>query len=91
MTRLRPPGVPVTAPKTMTGRLYSGAAALDLATAFLAMEDGLIPPTVNCELADEYDLDLVVGQPRAARLRTALVLARGHGGFNSALVARSAH
>ncbi|MFF9852796.1 ketosynthase chain-length factor [Streptomyces litmocidini] len=83
-------GVPVTAPKTMTGRLYSGAAPLDLAAAFLAMEEGLIPPTVNVEPAAEYDLDLVVAQPRTAEVRTVLVLARGQGGFNSAVVARSA-
>ncbi|EPH44817.1 putative Actinorhodin polyketide beta-ketoacyl synthase 2 [Streptomyces aurantiacus JA 4570] len=82
-------GVPVTAPKTMTGRLYAGGAALDLATAFLAMEEGLIPPTVHTEPAERYGLDLVVSQPRAADVRTALVLARGHGGFNSAMVVRS--
>ncbi|HEV8557333.1 MAG TPA: ketosynthase chain-length factor [Actinophytocola sp.] len=83
-----PRGIPVTVPKTLTGCLYSGAAALDLATTFLAMEAGLIPPTVNTEPAEEYGLDLVVGQPRAAEVRTALVLARGHGGFNSAMVVR---
>ncbi|WP_433260150.1 ketosynthase chain-length factor [Actinosynnema sp. CS-041913] len=82
-------GVPVTVPKTMTGRLYSGAAALDLATVLLAMEEGLIPPSVHTEPAEEYGLDLV-GQPRTAQVRTALVLARGHGGFNSAMVVRSA-
>ncbi|GAA2611459.1 ketosynthase chain-length factor [Streptomyces tubercidicus] len=84
-----PRGVPVTAPKTMTGRLYSGSAPLDLAAALLAMEEGLIPPTVNVELSSEYDLDLVGSQPRAAEVRTALVLARGHGGFNSAVVVRA--
>ncbi|GAA1015433.1 beta-ketoacyl synthase [Streptomyces sp. F-3] len=85
-----PGGVPVTAPKTMTGRLYSGAAPLDLASAFLAMADGLIPPTVNTEPSPEYGLDLVTAQPRPAEIRTALVLARGQGGFNSALVVRAA-
>ena len=83
-----PHGVPVTAPKTMTGRLNSGAAPLDLAAAFLAMEEGLIPPTVNVAPSAEYDLDLVT-RPRAAQVSTALVLARGHGGFNSAMVVRS--
>ncbi|NED02187.1 ketosynthase chain-length factor [Streptomyces sp. SID6648] len=83
-------GVPVTAPKTMTGRLYSGAAPLDLAAALLAMEEGLIPPTVNVEPVASLGLDLVVGQSRTAEVRTALVLARGHGGFNSAVVVRSA-
>ncbi|MFI9422456.1 ketosynthase chain-length factor [Streptomyces achromogenes] len=84
-------GVPVTAPKTMTGRLYSGAAPLDVATALLAIEEGLIPPTTNVEPADGYDLDLVTGEARPAELRTALVLARGFNGFNSALVVRAAH
>ena len=83
-----PRGVPVTAPKTMTGRLCSGAGPLDLATAFLAMEEGLIPPTINVAPADSYELDLVVARPRAAQLCTALVLARGDGGFNSAMLVR---
>ncbi|MDG4765848.1 ketosynthase chain-length factor [Solwaraspora sp. WMMD406] len=84
-----PGGVPVTVPKTMTGCLYSGAAPLDLATVLLAMDEGLIPPTIHIEPSDGYDLDLVVDQPRTARLRTALVLACGYGGFNSAMVVRS--
>lgn len=79
-------GVPVTAPKTMTGRLASGGAALDLATAFLALGDGVIPPAINIEPDDSHVLDLVLCQPRTARLRAALVLARGYGGFNSAMV-----
>ena len=83
-----PHGVPVTAPKTMTGRLYSGGAPLDLAAALLAMEEGLIPPTVNVKPAEEYRLDLVVGRARPAQVCTALVLARGHGGFNAAAVLR---
>jgi minimal PKS chain-length factor (CLF/KS beta) len=83
-------GVPVTVPKTMTGRLYSGAGPLDLATALLGMEEGLIPPTVNVEPADRHHLDLVVGQPRTADARIAVVLARGYGGFNSAIVLRAA-
>ncbi|MGW0117211.1 ketosynthase chain-length factor [Streptomyces sp. NPDC003327] len=83
-----PRGVPVTAPKTMTGRLGSGAAPLDVATALLAMRDGVIPPTANVTLSPDYDLDLVTA-PRDTPVSTALVLARGHGGFNSAVVLRS--
>ncbi|GAQ51892.1 ketosynthase chain-length factor [Streptomyces acidiscabies] len=83
-----PYGVPVSAPKTMTGRLYSGAAPLDLATALLALRDGVIPAAVNVRPAPDYAIDLVTDGPRGAELRTALVLARGHGGFNSAVVLR---
>jgi act minimal PKS chain-length factor (CLF/KS beta) len=85
-----PRAVPVTAPKTMTGRLYSGAAPLDVAAAFLTMRDGVIPPSVGITPDPEYQLDLVVGQGRPATVRSALVIARGHGGFNSALVVRAA-
>ncbi|GAA4984997.1 ketosynthase chain-length factor [Yinghuangia aomiensis] len=80
-------GVPVTAPKTMTGRLAAGGSALDLATALLTLRHGAIPPTVHvatpapgCE-----DLDLVLGEPRPGTPRTALVIARGYGGFTSAM------
>lgn len=83
-------GVPVTAPKTMTGRLLAGGAALDAATALLALRDGVVPPTVNVAgPAPEHTIDLVT-EAREADLRTALVLARGHGGFNAALVLRRA-
>jgi 3-oxoacyl-(acyl-carrier-protein) synthase len=81
--------VPVTAPKTMVGRLYAGGAPLDVATALLAMRDGVIPPTINLdEPADGCDLSFVTGSARKAELGTALVLARGFGGFNGALVLR---
>lgn len=81
--------VPVTAPKTLTGRLYGGGAALDVATAALALHYGVVPPmTGTTKPAPEYGLDLVLRRPRETRPRTALVLARGNGGFTAALVLR---
>ncbi|MFD9293145.1 ketosynthase chain-length factor [Streptomyces sp. NPDC060030] len=78
-----PHGVPVTAPKTMTGRLAAGSGPLDVATALLSFADQVIPPTVHVrEPVDAYRLDLVTA-PRRVPLRRALVLSRGHGGFNS--------
>jgi minimal PKS chain-length factor (CLF/KS beta) len=85
-----PRGVPVTAPKSMTGRLYAGGAALDVAGALLAIRDGVIPPTIGVRESAAPGLDLVIDRPRRAPVRTALVLARGFGGFNSALVVRTA-
>jgi len=79
--------VPVTAPKAGYGRAYASASALDAATAVLSLDHGIIPPIPA--LAEPIDeLDFVVGAPRPAELRTALVLARGYGGMNSALVLR---
>ncbi|PWS42739.1 ketosynthase chain-length factor [Streptomyces sp. ZEA17I] len=79
-----PRGVPVTAPKTMIGRLCSGGAPLDVVLALLAVRDGVIPPTTR--VTTDHDIDLVRDGPRAFTGDTALVLARGHNGFNSALI-----
>jgi act minimal PKS chain-length factor (CLF/KS beta) len=82
-----PQGVAVCAPKTMTGRLLSGGAALDTASALLSIRDGVLPPAINIkeELTDQR-LDLVIGTPRKTEVGAALILARGHGGFVSAVI-----
>jgi minimal PKS chain-length factor (CLF/KS beta) len=82
-----PFGVPVTVPKTLTGRLYGGGAALDLATAVLALRDDIVPHTAGpTRVTDGCAIDLVLGEPRRHPVRTALVLARGDGGFAAAVV-----
>ncbi|WP_043264771.1 ketosynthase chain-length factor [Streptomyces sp. CT34] len=82
-----PAGVPVTAPKTLTGRLYAGGAVLDTATALLALSSGVIPHSAGLErVAPDCEIDLVLDRPRQTKPRTALILARGYGGFTSALV-----
>lgn len=81
-------GVAVTAPKTMVGRLLAGGSSLDVATALLALRDDVIPPTINVT-APLDAIDLVTEKPRMAKLGAALILARGYGGFNSAMVVSS--
>ncbi|MFE2728952.1 ketosynthase chain-length factor [Kitasatospora sp. NPDC059327] len=84
-----PAAVPVTVPKSMTGRLYAGGAPLDLACAFLAMRDSVVPPTIGTrDVPADLGLDLVLEQPRELPVRNALVVARGSGGFNAATVVR---
>jgi act minimal PKS chain-length factor (CLF/KS beta) len=79
--------VPVTAPKTLTGRLYSGGGPLDVVSALMAIREGVIPHTAGTTTVPaEYGIDLVTGSPLPARVSTALVLARGRWGFNSAVV-----
>jgi len=83
-----PGGVPVTASKALYGRLYSGAGPVDVVTALLSIRDGRIPPTPSgAGPVAGYDIDLVT-RVRPASVACALVLARGKGGFNSALVVR---
>lgn len=84
----RATSVPVTVPKSMAGRLYAGGSSLDAATAALALASGELPPTINFRHpAPGCDLDIVT-ETRSLPLRTVLVVARGAGGFNSALVLR---
>ncbi len=81
-----PDGVPVTVPKSMTGRLASGGGALDVLAALLSMRDDIVPPTINTgRMAPGIHLDLVT-EARTGPVRHTLVLARGYGGFNSAIL-----
>jgi act minimal PKS chain-length factor (CLF/KS beta) len=86
-----PYGVPVTAPKSMTGRLGAGGSSLDLAAALFAVRERVVPPTTGTvRAAPDCRIDLVTGTARPLpALRTALVLARGRGGFNSAAVVQA--
>jgi minimal PKS chain-length factor (CLF/KS beta) len=66
----------------------AGGSALNVATALLAMRDGVIPATGNVdEPVEAHGLDLV-RENREGDLDVVVVLARGFGGFNSALVLR---
>jgi len=83
--------VPVTAPQGLTGRLCAGGAALNVATALLAMRDGILPAVGNLTRPDPaYGLDLV-REPRRQVLDVVVVNARGHGGFNSSMVVKRYH
>lgn len=79
--------VPVTAPKSMTGRLCAGGAPLDVAAALLSMRDQCIPPTINVQRqGKDCELNLVKGRSREAEINHVLINARGYGGFNGALI-----
>ncbi|WP_328843078.1 ketosynthase chain-length factor [Streptomyces sp. NBC_00258] len=83
--------VPVAIPKTLTGRLCAGAGPLDVATALLALRDGVLPAAAYTRPSPRYGLNVVVDRPLALRMRAVLVVARGLGGFNSAMVVGGAH
>jgi minimal PKS chain-length factor (CLF/KS beta) len=80
--------VPVSAPSSWTGRLMAGGSALAVATALLAIRDGIVPGTAFLDDPVEAPgVDLVTSS-RVQDLSTVVVLARGAGGFNSSLVLR---
>jgi minimal PKS chain-length factor (CLF/KS beta) len=82
--------IPITAPQGLSGRMMAGGSALSVVIALLAIRDGVIPVVGNLDQpVPEYGLDFVRGEPRHTTVRTALISARGRGGFNAALVVRA--
>jgi 3-oxoacyl-[acyl-carrier-protein] synthase II len=54
-----------------------------------AMEDGVVPPTINYEFPDpECDLDYVPNQARDLPVRVAISNSFGFGGHNATIVLR---
>ncbi|HEU5381959.1 MAG TPA: beta-ketoacyl-[acyl-carrier-protein] synthase family protein [Ktedonobacteraceae bacterium] len=82
--------VPVSAPKAAFGNLYGAATAVDVIIALLALQHKVIPPTLHLEHpVEDYDLPFVAQTPRPVeQLDNVVVLARGFGGANAALVLR---
>jgi len=81
--------VPISSTKSMTGHLLGAAGSLEAAISILAMQHGIIPPTINLTTPDpECDLDYVPNTARKATLSTALSNVFGFGGHNSTLIFR---
>jgi len=81
--------VPISAVKSMTGQPYAVGGVLGVASALLALNRGVVPPTINLETADpECDLDYVPLVARKNDVRTALVLGMSFGGTYAASVVR---
>ena len=73
--------------KSMTGHLLGAAGGLEAVVCVLAMDRGVIPPTVNLENPDpECDLDYVPNKARKAGIRVAMSNSFGFGGHNVTLV-----
>ena len=79
--------VPISSTKSMTGHLTSAAGALEAAATILALQHGLIPPTINYENPDPAcNLDYVPNDARPAALQIAISNSFGFGGINGVLV-----
>jgi 3-oxoacyl-[acyl-carrier-protein] synthase II len=77
--------------KPQTGHLIGAAGALNVAVAALALNSGVVPPTMHLDEPDpECDLDWVPNVPRRVRLGAALALARGLAGQQVAVALRRA-
>jgi 3-oxoacyl-[acyl-carrier-protein] synthase II len=79
--------IPVSSNKSMIGHLACAAGALQGISSVLAIQNGIIPPTINYETPDpECDLDYVPNQARRQSVYACLSNAFGMGGQNCCTV-----
>ena len=79
--------VPISSTKSMTGHLMGGAGAVESVFCIQAINEGIIPPTINYATPDpDCDLDYVPNEPREAEVEHAMTNSFGFGGHNVALI-----
>ena len=75
--------------KSMTGHLLGAAGAIEAIASILAMEHGIIPPTINHETADENidpELNLTLNKAQKRDIKVAMSNTFGFGGHNACVV-----
>ncbi len=81
--------IPVSSIKSMIGHTIGAAGAVELIATILAIDRGMIPPTINQEEPDpQCDLDYVPNKPREHVVNEAISNSFGFGGNNSSILVR---
>lgn len=79
----------VSSTKGNTGHLLGGAGVLEAIISVKAINDSLVPPTINYKVKDEEcDLDIVPNEPRKADIKVAMSNSLGFGGHNATIIVR---
>ena len=77
----------VSSTKSMTGHALGAAGGLEAVFSVMAMDKGIVPPTINYEEPDpECDLDYVPNTARDAKVTYAMSNSFGFGGTNASLL-----
>jgi 3-oxoacyl-(acyl-carrier-protein) synthase len=79
--------VPMSSTKSMLGHMLGAAGAVEAVICIKALQEGMLPPTINYEFPDpECDLDYVPNTSRIAQISVAMSNSFGFGGHNATLV-----
>ncbi|MDY7223435.1 beta-ketoacyl-ACP synthase II [Halalkalibacterium halodurans] len=77
----------ISSTKSMTGHLLGAAGAVEAIFSVKAIEEGIVPPTINYETPDpDCDLDYVPNEARKQDVNAVLSNSLGFGGHNATLV-----
>jgi 3-oxoacyl-[acyl-carrier-protein] synthase II len=81
--------VGVSSTKGATGHCFGAAGAVEAVFTVLAVERGVLPPTINYEQPDpECDLDYIPNKSREAEIEVGVSNSFGFGGHNACIVVR---
>nr|WP_321233757.1 beta-ketoacyl-ACP synthase II [uncultured Psychroserpens sp.] len=75
--------------KSMTGHLLGAAGAIEAIASIMAMEHGIIPPTINHETVDENidpELNLTLNKAQKRDIKVAMSNTFGFGGHNACVL-----
>jgi 3-oxoacyl-[acyl-carrier-protein] synthase II len=77
----------VSSTKSQLGHLLGASGGVELVATILAIQNGVVPPTINLDDPDpDCDLDYVPNTARAARVDRAMSNSFGFGGHNASLL-----
>jgi 3-oxoacyl-[acyl-carrier-protein] synthase II len=80
----------VSSTKSMTGHLLGAAGGLEAVVSVLALDKGVLPPTINLENPDpECDLDYIPNVAREVSIEYSMSNSFGFGGTNACLLFKS--
>lgn len=75
--------------KSMTGHLLGAAGAIEAIASIMAMENGIVPPTINHTTVDENidpELNLTLNTPQKRDIKVAMSNTFGFGGHNACVL-----
>jgi 3-oxoacyl-[acyl-carrier-protein] synthase II len=79
--------VSISSTKSMTGHLLGAAGGVEAIISVLAIQEGILPPTINYVTPDpECDLDYIPNEARKQEINTALSNSLGFGGHNATII-----